>query len=284
MARGLEEIFMTRVDARANLIDVLARVVMQVGGEVKTVVQRRDRREPGRTEKEKAEDELSALMRRYFTRQAENIRVRLEVEYPIRKATVTIPPSWLQDDLFWEDPEFMADLIILLTQSAKGGVDLFRIETSLGIDFTGVNTDAAKWAREYAYDLIKGITETTRGAVSEAITAFVETPGMTIGDTMGMLQSAAYSEIRARMIATTEITRSYAQGNQLAGEAMKQEFPDVKVVKRWFTNNDDRVCDICGPLDGEEVEIDEKFSSGDDNPPAHVNCRCWTSTRTRIND
>jgi hypothetical protein len=83
----------------------------------------------------------------------------------------------------------------------------------------------------------------------------------------------------------TEITRSYAQGNQIAGEVMKEQFPDVPVVKVWFTNNDDLVCEICGPLNGEEVGIDDSWDSDDgpvDNPPAHVNCRCWTQTTTNI--
>jgi hypothetical protein len=52
--------------------------------------------------------------------------------------------------------------------------------------------------------------------------------------------------------------------------------------KTWFTNNDDRVCDICGPMEGEEVASDESFSSGDDAPPAHVNCRCWVDYNTNL--
>jgi len=73
----------------------------------------------------------------------------------------------------------------------------------------------------------------------------------------------------------------------LAGQDLKEEWPDVRVVKTWETNNDDLVCDICRPLNGVEVEIDEPFvndETGDefDCPPGHVNCRCWMDSTTDI--
>jgi SPP1 gp7 family putative phage head morphogenesis protein len=260
-------------DARANLLEVMRSVV----DEIKAAV--RDKREPGRLPKQKAEDKLYASVRRHFKRQADKIRGRLEILAPERKAI--IDTTFLDDDSLWDDPDWDAELVKLLTKAAQDGISLFADAITIGMDYTATNTDAAKWARQYTYDLIKGIDDTTREAVRSAISGFIETPGMTIGDVMDALP---YGEIRAQMIATTEITRSYAQGNQLAGEAMKKEWPDVEVVKKWYTNNDDRVCDICGPMDGEEVPIDEPFSSGDDQPPAHVNCRCWTASRTRIGE
>jgi SPP1 gp7 family putative phage head morphogenesis protein len=91
-----------------------------------------------------------------------------------------------------------------------------------------------------------------------------------------------FGEERAWMIATTETTSAYARGQRMAGEALRKEYPDVDVVKQWFTNNDDLVCPICGPLDGEEIDMDDDFTTGIADPPAHPNCRCWISYRTRI--
>ena len=73
----------------------------------------------------------------------------------------------------------------------------------------------------------------------------------------------------------------------MAGEQLAKEYPDVKVKKQWFTNNDDLVCELCGPLNGKEVDIDEPFYPPEDdyqdgNPPRHVNCRCWTTQYTDI--
>jgi len=163
-------------------------------------------------------------------------------------------------------------------------VNLFGNNSKVQIDWTLINLRAAQWAREYVYDLIKDINKTTREVMREALSQFVETPGMTLRDVMDMLP---FDEDRAQRIAVTEITRVYAKADQMAGEELKEQFPDVRVVKVWFTNNDDRVCELCGPLDNQEVEIDENFYTpeppyADGNPPRHPNCRCWTETTTKL--
>ena len=174
--------------------------------------------------------------------------------------------------------------MLLLQEAARHGVSLFGKNSRIQIDWTLTNQRAAEWAREYVYDLIKDIDDISRLALQSAISQFVETPGMTIGDVMDMLP---YDDERAQRVAVTEITRAYASANQMAGEDLKKEFPDVRVTKMWFTNNDDLVCDLCGPLDKTEVGIDENFyepedSYQDGNPPRHVNCRCWTDTNTAL--
>ncbi len=244
---------------------------------------RRDPREPERRAKEAAEDALMLWVRRRFRRQAKRIKERLEMEHPERKAA-KLPPGWeniLEDA---EDEDELALLIQLLTKNTQNGINLFGQSTGIDIDYTITNVEAAEWARKYAYDFIKGIDDTTRQVLQQAITSFVETPGFTIGDIMDMLP---FDEQRALRVAVTEVTRTYAQGQQMAGEQLQAEFPDVKIVKRWYTNNDDRVCELCGPLDGTEVELDENFyepdnSYQDGNPPLHVNCRCWIDAGPRL--
>lgn len=271
---------MTRATARAELIRTLTRTLEILGGDVKTVA--RDKKEPGRLAKLKFERSLSELVQSRFDRQARWVREKLKLYYADRASKViTAPPiTWLDDPEFWEYPEFEADLIILIKDAARAGVSLFEQDIAVGIDYTLVNNRAVTWAREYAYDLVKGIDATTRDVLQNAISTFAETPGMTIGQVMDMLP---FNEVRSQMVATTEITRSFAHGQMLAGQELKDENPDLRVTKTWFTNNDDRVCDICGPLDGKEVDLDAEFAPGIDEPPGHVNCRCWISTGTRIN-
>ncbi len=251
---------------------------------ISDALKRRDKREPGRLEKEHAEARLTRIMRRVFRKQAALMRSRLEAAYPDRKA-IQAPPINVTD-WAWDEDDFAAFLMELI-RSTKGGISLFKANQPI-IDYTMVNADAAKWAREYAYDFVKNIGETTKRQLQQAIDAFISTPGFTIQDTMDLLGDT-FSESRARTVAVTEITRAYARGNQLAGEELKKEFPDVRVVKIWYTNNDDRVCDICAPLDGMEVGIDEFFTTEDDksvgiDPPAHVNCRCWTDYTTVLGE
>lgn len=53
--------------------------------------------------------------------------------------------------------------------------------------------------------------------------------------------------------------------------------PDT-AQKIWVTAADERVCPVCGPMDGRSVQVLDQFLLPDgaqaDLPPVHVNCRC----------
>lgn len=110
---------------------------------------------------------------------------------------------------------------------------------------------------------------------------FIKISGFTIGDAVKIL-SEYFDEEKALLIAITETTRAFAHAEQIQGEQSKKDFPDVKVVKIWHTNNDSEVCEICGSLNEKEVDINRPFAEDIFIPPAHEGCRCWISTRTRI--
>jgi SPP1 gp7 family putative phage head morphogenesis protein len=266
--------------ARSNLITAVVKTrtaLVTSGILTPEAIKRRDRREPGRLRKEKAEEFLIATLMYYWRRQSKRIREIFELYAPSRKMA---PPLYAFDDLF-DDDEMEAGLIRALIRAVQDGVGLFGEMVNIGLDYTLINVEALGWSLGYGYDLVRGINATTRTALREAISAFVETPGFRIRDVMDMLP---FSESRAQTVAVTEITRAYATANEIAGKQLKKEFPDVRVIKTWFTNNDDRVCQICAPLDGKEVDIDKEFTGGIDKPPAHVNCRCWMITTTRLAD
>jgi hypothetical protein len=182
--------------------------------------------------------------------------------------------------------------VIVLTAAAQDGVDLFSQNVTQGMDYNLINRRAADWVRNYSFDLIKnkdgtGIDDTTRKALQTTLENFVETPGMTIGDVMDRLP---FDENRVQMIARTEITRTYAQADQLSGEALAEKYPDAEVIKQWHTNADSLVCPDCAPLNNQEVGIDEPFHNDDngedyDNPgDTHPGCRCWRSTTLRLSN
>lgn len=53
-------------------------------------------------------------------------------------------------------------------------------------------------------------------------------------------------------------------------EATLKSFKDTGVKRvRWMTENDDKVCPVCGPRDGKVYDIDKVPTK------PHVNCRCW---------
>ena len=85
------------------------------------------------------------------------------------------------------------------------------------------------------------------------------------------------------MIAITETTRAFAEGQKLAGDELKKEFPDVKIFKKWYNNEDDRVCEICEGNSAQGwIPESDTFQSGDDIPPGHVNCRCNVEYNTKL--
>ena len=237
----------------------------------------RDPKEPGRERKLKAEKRMSIFWRKVFARQKELIASRAT---SLKKLS---DYDFLFDDQFDLSDDEEAELINMWTDFLMDGVHLFGEANPIGLDYTLVNARAAKKAREAALFLKGEINQTSTDAIRQALEAFVTTPGMTIGDVVDLLP---FSEERSWSIATTEITRVYADAELQAGDEMKEQFPDVPVVKEWFTNNDDLVCEICGPMHEMTVDLDEPFVDdfgGEyEAPPAHTNCRCFVSVHTEI--
>lgn len=89
-------------------------------------------------------------------------------------------------------------------------------------------------------------------------------------------------ENRAYRIARTELSFAYNRGQlEAVRQAIESGWLPGQAKKVWLTAPDDRLCDICESLDGEERDLDEPFSIGEDAPPAHPNCRCSVSYQVR---
>ena len=240
----------------------------------------RDPVEPGLREKELAELQLQRAFMQLFRVQARELRKIIETYNPGSRKAVGVPPDDVLKAFIEGSDDEWAKILRLIFEATEGGIALFAATQPIGIDYSLVSAEMLDEVREYVFGEFRdGINKTTLTGIENAITAFVETPGMTIGDVMKQLP---FDDIRARRIAITEVTRAYAEGDRLAGKALAEEFPEVEVVKTWFTNNDDRVCPICGPNHLVTIPIDELFPSGDDSPPSHVNCRCFRTTTTRL--
>jgi len=150
------------------------------------------------------------------------------------------------------------------------------VDTGISFDPTIINTEALRWARDYSYDLVSGLTDTTRRQLQEATAAFIQTPGMTIGD-IEQLITPAFGPVRSEMIAVTEVTRAYSSATNELQKLLQVETPELVTTRIWNTMQDEYVCRVCGPLEGApESEFSQQFPSG---PPAHPNCRCSTSIR-----
>ena len=111
----------------------------------------------------------------------------------------------------------------------------------------------AAWSDVYASDLAQQIAGNTR-QWSEA----------------GEMERA-FGAGRSETISATETTRAATEGEESVLADLRKQ--GAAITSLWRTSEDERVCPICRPLDGEDQHLwSQKFSMG---PPAHPRCRCW---------
>ena len=87
---------------------------------------------------------------------------------------------------------------------------------------------------------------------------------------------------RAYTIATTEMAFAYNKGAHEGIIQAQQQNMVGKIHKIWSTADDERVCGICGALDGVTLGMEDDFQFGGKPlyaeqkriPPAHPRCRC----------
>lgn len=173
---------------------------------------------------------------------------------------------------FWETAagKMLADLRPELEKMALEGAAAASMGVPILWDEAVIAREAADWAASYAYDLISGLNANTLDVVRRAVPRFIETPGMTIGDLRREL-APAFGERRAQVIAVTETTRAYQEGQRVVQRELDRG--GVRRLRKWNVSGDEKVCELCGPLD----QTTEDTWVGTQGPPRHPNCRCWTT-------
>ena len=148
------------------------------------------------------------------------------------------------------------------------------------VDFTLTNEQAARWARGYSFDLVKGMTDNLRAGLQSAISSFFTEQGTTTGDLTARLQTLWGSKSRAEMIAITEVTRASEQAKPDVEREIKSRNPAIDFDVFWETDKDEYVCPICRPLQGTKAAPGGQFvhpiTGATYEPPAHPRCRCRT--------
>jgi len=183
-------------------------------------------------------------------------------------------------------------LVDMLTDGAVLGADVGRqqVETILGVgkapividgvDWDMINVNALQWVtgggqlgqgfgQGYANALLETMTATTETGLRTIFGEWINN-NLSYGQLVHQLDRAVFGRTRAEMIATTEITRAYAEGN-------RHSWIGSRVIKRmrWQSVGDELVCPICGPRNQTIAELDRDF--GGYFPPAHPRCRCWVT-------
>lgn len=165
------------------------------------------------------------------------------------------------------DAGLMSILLPFIIDHALAQMTAFAEEIGPDFDPATMATTASAWANTYTFDLVTKLTSDTRTVVQNAIAAYLKTPGMT-REALEKLLRPAFGLVRAEMIAITETTRAAAQAATMYQTFLAESGLTFTRINR--TNADDRVCAICGPLNG-KAEADWPNEQG---PPWHTRCRC----------
>ena len=215
---------------------------------------------------------------------------------------------WSQENAhLWDD---LAPVIIQIYLSgAESGIELLPPDLQPLVNWDTFNAGVIRFLNDYRLHTLTGITQETRTQVVAAIDEWIR-GGEALNTLIAKLTPLLGAQ-RAEMIAITEVTRVYAEGNLASWRST-----GLVSAKRWNTAKDERVCLICRPLSGQIVSLDGGFTTevsgfeareiipemvhdrdiynwnghpvtliekfgitfyqiGITAPPAHPRCRCW---------
>lgn len=171
---------------------------------------------------------------------------------------------------FWDDEmgdlwdDIAQPLVEIYLTGIDGGVFALPPALRVLVDWNRVNTNALEFAKNYKYNWIKSITDTTRTQTQKAVSDWIAS-----GAPLDALETALepiFGVVRSQMIAQSETTRVFARANRDAFEAT-----DLVEQVKWQAANDELVCPICGELNGTLHDV----ADIDALPPAHTRCRCY---------
>ena len=143
-------------------------------------------------------------------------------------------------------------------------------DAGIGIAWDTVNVRAADWARQYSFDLVRGINDNSRTMLQQTVSSFLETP--TTNAALQEKIARVFGASRANVIAATELTRATSEGELAAAASIRDSLQGtgITLIPVWLTSVDDRTCVICGPRHEKRQGDGWEFP-----PPAHPGCRCY---------
>lgn len=232
---------------------------------------------PFEAERIKRERKLRLAVQRALAAIQKNVirRLRREARESRRGLLVNIKSlSDVPDDLlFWDEQkgEFLKEVGDLPVDTLLEGAQQAE-RLGLAIDFDLVNQDVLDFAGSFTNEWWERTAITTRDAMRIAIRDNIST-----GAPLSSLENnltPLFGRARAQTIASTEVTRMFAEGNRLSYRSAgvrKVEFQTVR---------DARVDPICDALQGKKLNINDQSNF----PPLHPRCRCWIAPITGTGD
>lgn len=230
---------------------------------VEVLLGSKERAGPFEAERIRAERKLRLAVEKAFDKIFANVKKRLKREG--RKEIAFKGRSDLpNDEAFWgvQKEVFMAALSDqpqeLLQQGVQQASDL-----GLAVGFDVVNQQVLDLSATYTDQWWEQLSGTTRKGMRRAVQTHITegTPLSTLTKDLEPL----FGKKRAKLIAATEVTRLYTEGNRIA-------FEDSSVDQvQWQTVKDAVVDPDCEALQGQQWPLNQNPVA----PPLHPGCRCW---------
>jgi Phage Mu protein F like protein len=150
----------------------------------------------------------------------------------------------------------------VLTDPTRGRLTPADLEPLIGLTSRDARAVDRLRAEARAWDLEAGLSEASAQARADQVAA----------------QAARrYLRARAHLIARTETIRAQELTRHLTWDRLQREGAlPLALVVEWATAEDAKVCELCDPLDGQQVPLGGKFEGGYAHPPRHPACRCTT--------
>jgi SPP1 gp7 family putative phage head morphogenesis protein len=200
-------------------------------------------------------------------------------------------PEILSDAWWAQEDVFLERAILPTLEGIAGDYGAAVMIRARNFDtWRAVNQGAIDWVNGYyrsqGLGSLPNLNATSREIVADMMNAWRQGTLQLDSSAQGLPRlvkalEPAFGRQRAQTIAETEVTRTQAESTKIAGDA--DEFVTGYSI---ITAADERVCPICGPLDG---VIAEKGSAGFVHPsmgfvgwnPFHPKCRCRLQFVTR---
>lgn len=146
-------------------------------------------------------------------------------------------------------------------------------QISLAVEEATAASNAQPLVNQQTETAVRQINSTTRKGIAAAL-AILVADGIFSGRALRRSSARYASESRSDSISVTETTHDYNIGSAVAAREA-----GVQILE-WYTMQDEFVCPICGPMEGETRPIDGPYTGANvtgatvNGPPAHPKCRC----------
>jgi len=144
-------------------------------------------------------------------------------------------------------------------------------EIGWGMDDDELNAEAQEYASAAAKLLSERMQNSRAGQIQKALNQIAA--GEITVEAAQTIIGRLFSDTQAETAAETEITAALHQASVRLSDDLDKAGIDNTI--RWLTQEDEKVCAICGPLD--QTPEDVWSETHPDGPPAHPKCRCRTT-------